>query len=92
VAKFIEMDEQITFAKQKEEDADGQVILINKFTVNPEDIDQFLKAWTFNATVFRQQSGYISAQLHEGVAVCTYGHVLHKMKLINRLDSGKALQ
>jgi hypothetical protein len=26
------------------------VILINKFNVKPEDVDQLLKAWTANAT------------------------------------------
>jgi quinol monooxygenase YgiN len=68
MAKFIEMDEQVTFSRQLEEDVDGPVILINKFAVNPEDVDQFLKAWTSDATNFKQQPGYISAQLHRGIA------------------------
>jgi quinol monooxygenase YgiN len=46
----------------------GAVILINKFTVNSEDVDQFLKAWTADASIFKQQPGYISAQLHRGIA------------------------
>jgi quinol monooxygenase YgiN len=68
MAKFIEMDEQVRFSKQLEEDVDGPVILINKFAINPEDIDQFLKAWIADATNFKQQPGYISAQLHRGIA------------------------
>ena len=36
------MDEKVTFPEQMEEDI-GPVILINKFNVNPEDVDRFLK-------------------------------------------------
>jgi hypothetical protein len=54
MAKFAEMDEQVTFSKQMEEDIDGPVILINKFAVNPEDVDRFLKAWTADARIFKQ--------------------------------------
>jgi heme-degrading monooxygenase HmoA len=68
MAKFIEMDGQVTFLKQMEEDVGGSVILINKFTVNSEDVDQFLKAWTDDASIFKQQPGFISAQLHRGIA------------------------
>jgi hypothetical protein len=63
MAKFVEMDGQVTFSKQMEEDVGGSVILINKFTVNAEDVDQFLKAWTDDATIFKQQPG-----LHKGIA------------------------
>jgi quinol monooxygenase YgiN len=68
MAKFAEMDEQVTFSKQMEEDIGGPVILINKFAVNPEDVDQLLKTWTADASIFKQQPGYISAQLHRGIA------------------------
>jgi hypothetical protein len=40
--KLVEMDEKVTFPEQMEEDI-GPVILINKFNVNPEDVDRFLK-------------------------------------------------
>jgi hypothetical protein len=43
MAKFVEMDEQVTLSKQMEDDVGGSVILLNKFTVNAEDVDQFLK-------------------------------------------------
>ena len=68
MAKFVEMDEQVTLSKQMEDDVGGSVILINKFTVKAEDVDQFLKAWTDDATVFKQQPGFISTQLHRGIA------------------------
>ena len=67
MAKFVEMDEKITVLKQMEEDI-GPVILINKFNVNPEDVDRFLKAWADDAAVLKQQPGFISAQLHRGIA------------------------
>jgi quinol monooxygenase YgiN len=67
MAKFVEVDEKITVLKQMEEDI-GPVILINKFNVNPEDVDRFLKAWASDAVALKQQPGFISAQLHRGIA------------------------
>jgi quinol monooxygenase YgiN len=66
MAKFVEMDEKVTLSAQMEENI-GPVILINKFNVNPEDVDQFLKEWTADAAIFKQQPGFISAQLHRGI-------------------------
>jgi quinol monooxygenase YgiN len=67
MAKLVETDEQLTFSKQIDGDDSGPVILINKFTVNPEDINKFLKAWTNDAEYFKRQPGFISAQLHRGI-------------------------
>jgi heme-degrading monooxygenase HmoA len=36
--------------------------------VNPEEIDEFLKIWAGTAEIVKQQPGYISAQLHCGIA------------------------
>jgi heme-degrading monooxygenase HmoA len=60
------MDENVTLSAQMEENV-GPVILINKFNVKPEDTDQLLKAWTADAAYFKQQPGFISAQLHRGI-------------------------
>ena len=60
MAKFDEMDEYVTLAKQLEEDV-GRVILINKFNVKLGKTDQFLKAWADDAAYFKRQSGFISA-------------------------------
>ena len=65
--KLIEMDENVMLSAQMEENV-GPVILINKFNVKPEDVDQLLKAWTADATYFKQQPGFISTQLHRGIA------------------------
>lgn len=72
------MDENVTLASQLEErndEVDGSssgagplpVILINKFNVKPEDIDQFLRAWAADAAYLKQQPGFISTQLHRGI-------------------------
>jgi quinol monooxygenase YgiN len=64
---FVEMDEKVTFSKQMDENV-GPVIQINKFSVNPEEIDQFLKWFSTTAEIMRQQPGFISTQLHRGIA------------------------
>ena len=46
---------------------DGSVILINKFNVEPNKVEQFLKDWGEDATNFKQQPGFISTQLHRGI-------------------------
>jgi heme-degrading monooxygenase HmoA len=70
--KLIEMDENATLSAQMEENV-GPVILINKFNVKPEDVDQLLKAWTADASYFKQRPGFISTQLHRGIAgICVF--------------------
>jgi quinol monooxygenase YgiN len=67
MAKLVETDEQVTFSKQIDGENSGPVILINKFTVDPEDVNKFLKAWANDAEYFKRQPGFISAQLHRGI-------------------------
>jgi heme-degrading monooxygenase HmoA len=67
MVKLVEMDEKVTFSEQMEEKNVGPVILINKFNVKPEEVEHFLNAWEADATYFKQQPGFISAQLHRGV-------------------------
>jgi heme-degrading monooxygenase HmoA len=63
------MDDRVKFKEQIEEKeiVDGQVILINKFNVNPDKVEQFVKDWGKDATKFKQQPGFISAELHKGI-------------------------
>ena len=68
MAKFVEMDDIVNFKEQIEEkEIDGQVILINKFNVKPDKVEQFLKHWGEDAINFKKQPGFISAQLHKGI-------------------------
>ena len=71
MAKLIEMDENVTLKDQMENQAAGAVVLINKFNVDSDDVEQFLKAWKEDATKFKNQTGFISAQLHKGIGKST---------------------
>jgi quinol monooxygenase YgiN len=72
MVEIVEMDKRITLDKQLEEDI-GPVILINKFNLDPQDVDQFLKAWASDAEIMKKQPGFISTQLHQGIAEsCTF--------------------
>ena len=61
------MDETVTLAAQFGTN-EGPVILINKFSIAPEGAEQLVKAWAADAEFFKRQPGFISAQLHRGIA------------------------
>jgi quinol monooxygenase YgiN len=66
--KFIEMDENVTLKDQMEEAKEtGSVILINKFNIELDKVELFLREWTEEAIRFKQQPGFISTQLHKGI-------------------------
>jgi hypothetical protein len=64
--KLVEMDKTVTLLEQMEQNT-GPVILINKFNVKPEEIDNLLKAWASDASYFNQQLGFVSTQIHRGI-------------------------
>lgn len=47
------------------------VILVNMFQVDERDIQALLAAWEADASWMKQQPGYISTQLHRGIAGST---------------------
>lgn len=65
--KFIEMDAVVTFSDQLA-DSSGPVILFNTLTAPPDDADRLLAAWTADAALMKRQPGFISAQIHRGIA------------------------
>ncbi len=65
--KHVEMDARQKLADQFADPSDAPVILINLFDVDPRDADHFKRAWAEDATFFKRQPGYISAQLHHGI-------------------------
>lgn len=67
MAKFVEMYDRVKFKDQIEEKIMGSVILINKFNVKPNKVEQFLKGWAEDAIQFKQEPGFISTQLHRGL-------------------------
>jgi heme-degrading monooxygenase HmoA len=64
---LVEMDEKVSIQDQLEDTA-GPVILINKLTVEPDEAEQLVDAWTADAAWMKRQPGFISTQLHRGVA------------------------
>jgi heme-degrading monooxygenase HmoA len=92
MAKFVEMDDKVKFKDQIEEKIMGSVILINKFNVKPNKIEQFLKDWEEDAARFKQQPGFISTQLHRGIGkssvfinYAVWESMEHYKKAINKL-------
>lgn len=43
-------------------------MLVNVFTVAPEDADGLVAAWTEDAAYLKGRPGFISTQLHRGIA------------------------
>jgi heme-degrading monooxygenase HmoA len=92
MAKFVEMDDRVKFKDQIEEKIMGSVILINKFNVAQGKVEQFLKDWGEDATNFKQQPGFISAQLHKGIGkssvfinYAVWESMEHYKKAINKM-------
>jgi heme-degrading monooxygenase HmoA len=61
------MDEKVKLSTQMDSSA-GSVILINKINVEPDDVDQFLEQWAADSAIMKRQPGFISVQLHRGIA------------------------
>ena len=67
MVQLTEMDRNVSLTQQLQ-DAGGPVLLVNKFDVAADEVDLFLTAWADDARYFKRQPGYISAQLHRGIA------------------------
>ena len=63
----VEMDKHVTLFEQLAQEV-GPVVLVNTFHVEPQDADAMLAAWAADAAYLKAKPGYISAQLHRGVA------------------------
>jgi quinol monooxygenase YgiN len=70
MVRIVEMDDKITLSTQLEENV-GPVIVMNKFSVGPNEVDEFLEVYSSTTAMFNQQPGFISAQLHRGIAGST---------------------
>ena len=64
---FAEMNATVTLADQLSDEG-GPVILVNTFTVRAEEADRLVAAWTGDAALMKRQPGFISTQLHRGIA------------------------
>ena len=63
--KLREMDRHVTYAEQLDGD-EGPITLMNVFTMEPDDVDDFLRVWTDDATFMTRQPGFVRTQLHRG--------------------------
>ena len=68
--KLREMDERTSYLQQLQEDS-GPVVLMNQFNVAPEDVERFLEVWADDAAFMKSRPGFISTQLHRGIAGST---------------------
>ena len=69
MVKIVEAVERITLEKQLDEDVEP-IVEMNKFNVDPRELDEFLKLFKTTET-FKQQPGFISVQLNRGIAGST---------------------
>lgn len=74
------------------------VVLVNVFTVAEHDVPALLTAWEADANWMKQQPGYISTQLHRGIAGSTvfmnyavWESVAHFRAAFNHPEFRKAL-
>ena len=65
---FKEMNDNTSLHDQINSNEEGPVVLINVFTVDPGDEEALVAAWAHDATYMKKQAGYISTQLHKGIA------------------------
>ncbi len=64
------LDSEVPIFEQLSSDL-SPVVLVNLFQVAKEDIPALLKAWEADANWMKRQPGYISTQLHQGIAGST---------------------
>jgi heme-degrading monooxygenase HmoA len=64
------LDHDVPIFEQIRSDV-SPVVLVNIFQVAEEDIPALLKAWESDANWMKQQPGYLSTQLHQGIAGST---------------------
>lgn len=61
------LDQNVPIFQQVQSDV-SPVVLVNIFQVAEEDVEALLKAWEADANWMKLQPGYISTQLHQGIA------------------------
>ncbi len=77
---FKELDATVTLGEQMQDEDSGPIVLINLFTIAPEEADALIAAWAHDAAFMKEQPGYISTQLHRGLA----GSDLHQLRHLGK--------
>ena len=96
--QFQPLDPNVPISHQLQADQ-SPVILVNIFHVAEADVPALLEAWAHDAAWMKQQPGYISTQLHQGIAGSTvlmnyavWESVGHFRAAFNHPDFKKALE
>lgn len=66
--EFRELDNHVDLGQQIQSKEEGPVVLINVFTVDSAEEAALVSAWSHDADFMKSQPGYISTQLHKGIA------------------------
>jgi heme-degrading monooxygenase HmoA len=92
------LDAHVPIFQQLQADQ-SPVVLVNIFQVAESDVPALLEAWAQDAAWMKQQPGYISTQLHQGIAGSTvlmnyaiWESVAHFRAAFNHPDFKKALE
>jgi len=92
------MDSNVPIFQQLQADQ-SPVVLVNIFQVAEADVQALLEAWAQDAAWMKQQPGYISTQLHQGIAGSTilmnyavWESVAHFRAAFNHPDFKRALE
>jgi hypothetical protein len=83
--KFTEMDEKVKFLQQVDQEV-GPVILINKFNVDPEEVDEFLKAFAATDKVLKRQPDTYLRSYIVGTQVVVHSSTTKSGNLPNNLN------
>ena len=68
MAGFEELNDRVSLSEQLATEEAGPVVLMNVFSVDPGEEDALVAAWKHDADFMKAQPGYISTQLHKGLA------------------------
>lgn len=63
---FADLDPLVSLTDQLGAE-EGPVVLVNIFTVDAAERDALLETWAKDADLMKQQPGFISTQLHQGI-------------------------
>ena len=58
--EFQEMDSRATYLEQLQGHGDGPVVLINKFTLPPDQVERAIEVWAQDAAFMQRQPGFTS--------------------------------
>ncbi len=66
MVQFANLDNRVSITDQLNEEA-APVVLVNVFTVDPEEVGGVMESWAKDAAIMKRQPGFIWTQLHRGI-------------------------